>query len=175
MEVVELGVQQGLREGPGVYTHTHTLTHIYVYIHIHVYIHLGGGFSELIAGKRLGFSGQHGMCKGHGGCAGDIGILGDWVREGVCWGCRCSSPGEVAGPLRGIGIQGSSSAGWSRRPSHFLHGFGVCAGAGGSCSRGDDGRPGWFGGSPRPPPPSLLRCLRATGLVTEAATAAAVA
>lgn len=123
MEVVELGVQQGLREGPGVYTHTHTLTHIYVYIHIHVYIHLGGGFSELIAGKRLGFSGQHGMCKGHGGCAGDIGILGDWVREGVCWGCRCSSPGEVAGPLRGIGIQGSSSAGWSRRPSHFLHGF----------------------------------------------------
>lgn len=45
-----------------------------------------------------------------------FGTLGAWVR-GLCRGCGLSSPGEVAGPSRGIGIQGSSSPGWSRRPS----------------------------------------------------------
>lgn len=72
---------------------------------------------ELMDGEGLGFSGGYGLCKGHGGCAGDIRVLEAWVHEGVGWGCLCLSPGEVAGPLRGIGIPGSSSAGWSRRPS----------------------------------------------------------
>lgn len=105
------------------------------------------------------------MCKEPG----SFGTLGAWVREGLCRGCGLLSPGEVAGPSRGIGIQGSSSPGWSRRPS-LLRGL-----DGGSSSGRDGGRPGWFWGSLRPPPASLSRCLRATGLVTEAATAAAVA
>lgn len=127
---------------------------------------------ELIAGERLGFSGGRGMCKGHGGYAGTQGSLGAWgpgsakvCAEAVDAGAQERSP-DLRGALesRAPPLLGGAAA-----PSS-LRGFG-----GGSCSGGDGGRPGWFWGSPRPPPPSLSRCLRATGLVTEAATAAAVA
>lgn len=101
-----------------------------------------------------GVFGEPGLCRGHGGCA--------KVAEAVGVGAQAGSR-----PLRALGSRGPS-AGEPRPSLSAVWGRG-CA------SRAMVGGPAGLGGPLVPLPQSLSRCLRATGLVTEAATAAAVA
>ena len=126
---------------------------------------------ELLAGERLGFSGGRGVCKGSGECARNLEVLGPWgPGSEVCVEAVDSRAQERSPDLQGASaFRAPPLLGGAAAP-HSLRGF-----DGGSSSGRDGGRPGWFWGSLRPPPASLSLCLRATGLVTEAATAAAVA